>query len=311
MNFVALDFETANASRGSVCSIGIVEYEQGFIKREYYKLVKPRKNYFAPINIRVHGITKGDVENAEEFDVLWESEIRSWLEGKFVVAHNAQFDMGVLRAVLDEYNLSYPMLAYNCTVNIAKKTWQLPRYKLNVVSNHLGFTFSHHHALEDAKASAHILMSAKEELGATDAKDLVDKTGTTNGMMFDGGYEPARINKKKRARKAQPSSYVAATNQFDSSHPFYNAAVVFTGKLKEMKRDEAIQKVVDLGGKLHNTIESNTSFVVVGEQTFEGYKNGKKTTKLERAETLLSQGYPIEIISESDFHQYLTRSSNR
>ncbi len=198
MNFVALDFETANSSRGSVCSIGLVEYENGQLIREYYRLIKPKQNYFAGINISIHGITAEDVANEHEFDVLWHEEIRELVEGKFLVAHNAQFDMSVLRAVLDQYNLPYPMLAYNCTVNISKKTWALPRYKLNVVSDYLGIELDHHHALDDARASAMILLKAAEELRAVDVKDLVTKTGTENGMMFDTGYEPAKLNKRRQ-----------------------------------------------------------------------------------------------------------------
>lgn len=211
MNFVALDFETANSSRDSVCSIGLVEYEQGQLKQEYYRLVKPKRNYFSSFNIGIHGIKEQDVEDASEFGELWEREIRDLIEGKLVVAHNAQFDMSVLRAVLDQYNLPYPMIAYNCTVNISKKTWHLPKYNLNIVSDHLGIPLNHHQALDDARASAQILVKAAEALHATNEKDLIEKTGTTNGMMFDSGYEPARINKKKPAKRPEVQTFSAAT----------------------------------------------------------------------------------------------------
>lgn len=204
MNFVALDFETANSQRGSVCSIGLVEYENGELIREYYRLVKPKQNYFAGINISIHGITEEDVADAPEFDVLWREEIRELVEGKFLIAHNAQFDMSVLRAVLDQYSLPYPMLAYNCTVNLSKKTWTLPRYKLNVVSDYLGIDLDHHHALDDARASALIFLKAAETLNASDVTELVERTGTANGVLFDNGYEPAKLN-KKRAKKKTPA----------------------------------------------------------------------------------------------------------
>lgn len=304
MDFVALDFETANSSRGSVCSIGLVEYEKGKLKKEYYRLVKPKQNYFAGINVSIHGITKDDVADAPEFDVLWESEIRELLEGKFLVAHNAQFDMSVLRAVLDQYNLPYPMLAYNCTVNISKKTWALPRYKLNIVSDYLGIELDHHHALDDARASAEILLKAAEELRATNVKELVDKTNTTNGMMFDTSYEPAKLNKRRQAKK-QAESFVAATSEHDTNHPFYHTSIVFTGKLDRMKREEAIKRIVDLGGKWQRNVEASTNYLIVGNATFRNYKNGVKNSQLERAETLLAQGHSIEVISEADFLKHL------
>ncbi|MBH0229472.1 exonuclease domain-containing protein [Halobacillus yeomjeoni] len=301
MNFVALDFETANSSRGSVCSIGLVEYENGRLKDEYYRLVKPKKNYFAPVNVSIHGITKQDVGDSHEFDVLWEQEIQDRLEGKFLIAHNAQFDMGVLRSVLDLYDLPYPMLAYNCTLNISKKTWTLHRYNLKAVSDHLGIQFDHHHALDDARAAAHIFLHAANHLDASDAKELVDKTGTINGMMYDKGYEPARLNKGKRASKPVAKTFTAATTEFDRSHPYYGASIVFTGKLKSLKREEAIQHVIDVGGRWQNNVESTTNFVVVGPGVYKDYLNGKKTSKLERVEMLLSQGHSIEIVTEEQF----------
>ncbi|MDQ0483627.1 exonuclease domain-containing protein [Guptibacillus hwajinpoensis] len=304
MDFVALDFETANSSRGSVCSIGLVEYEKGKLKREYYRLVKPKQNYFASINVSIHGITKEDVADAPEFDVLWEREIRELLEGKFLVAHNAQFDMSVLRAVLDQYNLPYPMLAYNCSVNISKKTWTLPRYKLNVVSDYLGIELEHHHALDDARASAQILLKAAEKLEANNVKELVEKTNTMNGMMFDTSYEPAKLNNKRRAKK-QSESYVAATSEVITTHLFYQSQVVFTGKLEAMKREEAVQRIVDRGGNCQRNVEASTNYLVVGNATFQNYKIGKTNSQLERTEMLLAEGHAIEIISESDFLKLL------
>lgn len=304
MDFVALDFETANSSRGSVCSIGLVEYEKGELKREYYRLVKPKQNYFASINVSIHGITKEDVADEPEFDVLWEREIRGLIEGKFLVAHNAQFDMSVLRAVLDQYNLPYPMLAYNCSVNISKKTWTLPRYKLNVVSDYLGIELEHHHALDDARASAQILLKAAEELHANNVKELVEKTNTMNGMMFDTSYEPAKLNNKRHAKK-QVESFVAATSEVDTTHLFYNSHVVFTGKLEAMKREEAVQRIVDRGGNWQRYVEASTNYLIVGNATFRDYKLGKRNSQLERTELLLAEGHAIEIISESVFLKHL------
>ncbi|MGI8315254.1 exonuclease domain-containing protein [Halobacillus mangrovi] len=310
MNFVALDFETANSSRGSVCSIGLVEFEQGYKKNEYYRLVKPKRNYFSPMNINIHGITKKDVEDAYEFDELWMKEIKDLIEGKFLIAHNAQFDMGVLRAVLDQYNLPYPMLAYNCTVNISKKTWKLPKYNLKAVTDHLGIQLNHHHALDDARAAGEILMKAGEHLEASNIKDLVNKTGTLNGMMYDKGYEPARLNGKKRSRKPEANSYIAATTEFDRSHPCYGSSFAFTGRLDALKREEAIRQVINAGGHFHHNIDSNTNYVVVGNKAYENYLAGKKSTKLERVETLLSQGHSIEVLPEKDFTKKLKGSSN-
>ncbi|TGB04620.1 exonuclease domain-containing protein [Halobacillus salinus] len=299
MNFIALDFETANNSRGSVCSIGMVEYENGQLKREYYRLVKPKRNYFAPINVQIHGIQREDVEDAYEFHELWESEIKEMVEGKLIIAHNAKFDMAVLRAVLSDYGLPFPMIAYNCTVNISKKTWRLPKYNLKAVSDHLGIKLNHHQALDDARAAALIFIEAARELGASTAKELVDKSQTANGMMYENGYEPARKNAPKRSKKPQGTDMIAAHS--DPEHPFNGASFVLTGRLKGMNRQAAVERIQQKGGHVQTNVEATTNYVILGEKTYHNYRNGSKTVKIEQAENLLAQGHSIELVPEEQF----------
>ncbi|TLS36218.1 3'-5' exonuclease [Pseudalkalibacillus caeni] len=205
MDFIAIDFETANSSRASACSIGLVEYENDEYKDDYYTLIKPIDNYFSSMNTAIHGITAEDVKDAEEFHTLWDKEIRERLEGKLLVAHNASFDMSVLRNVLDAYNLPHPNLTYNCTVNISKKTWtDLENHKLNTIAKHLGIRFDHHHALEDAHVAAQVFMEALNHHASPHLDDLLKKTGITNGMISETGYTPARLSKPKpRAKNAR------------------------------------------------------------------------------------------------------------
>ncbi|RWZ60357.1 hypothetical protein EQV77_03430 [Halobacillus fulvus] len=302
MNFVALDFETANSARDSVCSIGMVEYKDGSLHREYYRLVKPKKNYFAPINVSIHGITREDVRDAYEFHELWEEEIRPFIEGKLIIAHNAKFDMGVLRAVLDQYGLPYPMIAYNCTLNISKKTWSLPRYNLKALSDHLGISLRHHQALDDAKASAQIFIKAGETLQASTEKELVEKSQTTNGMMFESSYEPARLNKRKRAKFSNLMETAASA---DPSQTFYASSVSFSGKLSAMNRQQVAEVVQQNGGTIDSFVKATTNYLVIGNQTYKRYLEGVKTAEIEQAELLLSQGHSIELLTESEFFKLI------
>ena len=198
MNFVSIDFETANSSRSSICSVGIVEYERGEIVNEYYELVKPKDRYFHPINTSIHGITYEDVKHKEEFSALWPA-MKSMLENKLVLAHNAAFDMSCLRYVLDENNVPYPTISYNCTVNIAKAVWPgLPNYKLTNLSQQLGFALNHHNALEDARACGNILIEAVKRSHANDLQSFCDAYSITHGSLFPGGYQTPRARKKVR-----------------------------------------------------------------------------------------------------------------
>ena len=87
MDFVAIDFETANSHRDSVCSLGITVVKDNKIVEKRYWLIKPYPFRFDPINISIHGIREADVINEKEFDEVW-PEIKPYLENKLVIAHN-------------------------------------------------------------------------------------------------------------------------------------------------------------------------------------------------------------------------------
>lgn len=300
MDFIAIDFETANSSRASVCSIGLVEYADGKCTDEYYSLVRPKENFFDGYNSYIHGITAEDVENADEFNSIWNEVIKEKVDGKLLIAHNASFDMSVLRYVLDEYNLPYPTLTYNCTRNIGKKTWQgLLSYDLSTISEHLDIQFTHHHALEDAHAAAKIFVKALEYHSANNLNDILDKINITNGMISDSGYRPARFSKKRG--QFDIKNLVAATSEFDETHPFYGSSFVFTGTLESLVRKDAMQKVVDRGGDCGNSVNQQTNYLVMGVQDFSKFKDGNKSSKLKKAEVLINKGVDLEVLTEDDF----------
>ena len=99
MEFVAIDFETANRNSDSACSIGLVTFKDGKIVDEYYKLIHPKNLYFHPDNIKVHGLTEEMVADEPTLLEIWE-EILPRLQGKQVVAHFAKFDMGDRKSVV-------------------------------------------------------------------------------------------------------------------------------------------------------------------------------------------------------------------
>ena len=66
-SFVALDFETANQYRSSVCSIGLVFVENSKITETFYELIKPCPNYYSPFCTQIHGLSQSDTKNARLF----------------------------------------------------------------------------------------------------------------------------------------------------------------------------------------------------------------------------------------------------
>jgi DNA polymerase III subunit epsilon len=175
MNYVAIDFETANRSRASACSLAAVTVENGQIVNSAYSLIRPPVLRFDYWNTKIHGITVEDVADKPTFAELW-PRIKPHLEHKVVIAHNAAFDIGVLRCMLDEYGLSHPHFRYVCTVAIARRVWtDSENYKLSTLAKRLAIEFEHHNALHDARACAMIALSAQEVIKAGSFQHLTEK----------------------------------------------------------------------------------------------------------------------------------------
>ena len=163
MNFIAIDFETANNNPESACALGIVQIENGINVFQKLFLIKPPKNTeFNPVNIKINHITPDAVKNEPTFDHIW-PEIKSLFETNPVIAHNASFDMNVLTGLFKYYHIPKPNLKYFCTLEIARKTWPgLDSYSLGKLSRHLNIKLDHHNSLSDAQACAQIMLQALE-----------------------------------------------------------------------------------------------------------------------------------------------------
>lgn len=178
LNFVAIDFETANKYANSVCSLAVVTVENGQITKRGYSLIKPPFMQFDEECIAIHEILPKDVMDKPTFDKLWPAIYENHLKGKLVIAHNAKFDIGVLRATLDHYNIEWPELDYTCTVKISKRVWpDLQNHKLNTLAAYLGYEFKHHYALDDAEICAQVAIAAAKKRGVQSMDQLLANIG--------------------------------------------------------------------------------------------------------------------------------------
>lgn len=164
MNFVAIDFETANGKRDSACAVGIVTVKDGVVVDEYYTLIKPPRNDYHWGCIKVHGIKPEDTQNSKTFVELY-PEFESRLKGQVCVAHNAPFDRGVLKSCMDSALLDYDSLGihdkWQCTVQIYRKKGYKP-CTLSACCEALDIELIHHQALSDAQACAQLYLRRDE-----------------------------------------------------------------------------------------------------------------------------------------------------
>lgn len=104
-SFTAIDFETAQGSRTSICQVGLVRVENGIITKEINLLVQPPDNYYWSRFTAIHGISGKDTLNAPTFDQIW-CQIVAYIENQNVVVHNGfGFDFPVLSKTLEYYGL--------------------------------------------------------------------------------------------------------------------------------------------------------------------------------------------------------------
>ncbi|SEN97060.1 DNA polymerase-3 subunit epsilon [Paenibacillus sophorae] len=224
MDFVAIDFETANAGRASACALGLVEVKGGSIVSEQAWLINPEQR-FDRRNIAIHGITPEMVAGQPTFRELWPA-IELLIHGKNIVAHNASFDMSVLRYGLDQCSLPYPSFQYWCTYLLAKKMQpDLGSYRLNILAEYFGIPLRHHDALEDARTAAVILVKLAERAGHSGLLTLAEDLGCRIGTLHAGGYTPFSIPARKPTRsKAKASGNKSSAVSAESAAALLQAA---------------------------------------------------------------------------------------
>ncbi len=159
-DFAAIDFETANECPSSVCSVGVVVVRGGCITDTFYSLIHPEPEYYKWFCQRVHGLSEADTDDAPVFPFVWE-KVAPLIEGLPLVAHNARFDEGCLKAAFRVYQMDYPDYRFYDTLAASRRHfgWRLENHQLQTVAAACGYDLTnHHHALADAEACAHIAM---------------------------------------------------------------------------------------------------------------------------------------------------------
>ncbi|MFD1418044.1 3'-5' exonuclease [Companilactobacillus keshanensis] len=177
MNFVAMDFETANGHRTSACSLALVLVRNSQIVDSFYTLINPQEN-FSPRNIQIHHIRPQDVQDAPTFDKVWPHIQPLFDTSHLVAAHNASFDNSVLKNTLTNYGIFPPKYLTIDTVKTSRKFYpDMPNHKLDTVSRNLRIDLEHHHnALDDSIACAKILLKTEQEFGTEQIKRMAKLT---------------------------------------------------------------------------------------------------------------------------------------
>lgn len=302
MHYFVIDFETANSSRTSVCALGIVEVYNGNLLNKWDYLINPEED-FDGFNIYIHGISPDMVEDKPTFPEIW-ADVKQILANQIVIAHNASFDMSVLRHVLDKYQIEYPTFKYSCTRILSKKTWpNLVNYKLDTIANLLKIDFIHHQACEDAIATSKVFEKILEVNSIDNFEELHTNLKVKNGELFPNSYKACEVKSSSYSIKQyiKPKDIIPESDNFDINHVLYNKGIAFTGTLTSMPRKDAAQHAVNKGAFYCNSVTKKTNYLVIGIQDYTKFADGEKSSKLKKAEELINKGQDLEIIDENEF----------
>lgn len=289
-SIAVLDFETANHQPNSACQLGIAIVESWKIVRQKKWLIRPRRLYFSPRCVAVHGITPSDVLTAPTWEEMW-SEVLDWIDGTVVIAHNAGFDANVLLSTCMLYGLALPPLDLQCTRLISKRSWpSLRSHSLASMAEHFSLEFQHHDALEDAKVAAQLLIWAAEKHQAENLEQLEDQLGLIRGRIWSdrvrnprtvrrsriesvaeplGRYEAKRFRKdgipleSDSLRKSRRIADEILMHAKDKS-PIAGKCIVLVGTLLGLDRADSEAFLSQLGAQVQSEINLQTHYVLQG-----------------------------------------------
>lgn len=192
IDFTAIDFETANASKSSACSVGMTRIRNGEIdaRTSFYIKYPEHLGPFGEYNTKIHGITAADIADASDWNSAMQ-EIMAFAGSDIMIAHNAKFEASVIRSSCETSNIAHPNMDFYCTVTLSTQLFpEAPNHKLNTMAEYPGLgDFQHHDAGDDSLISALICIKAAEKLGAD----------SMESMMKRMGYNPNRIGEGRPA----------------------------------------------------------------------------------------------------------------
>lgn len=303
VDFIAIDTETANSSRSSLCSVGVALVAGGQVVAEAEQTINPdcEFNFF---NTRVNGLDAESVAGSPTLPVIWD-QLTGICADHDLVFHNAAFDVGVLRASAARHSLPGFTGSVSCSMRLARRVWPtLPGYGLAVLGPQLGLSFDHHRAGSDARACAEVVLALLKSEGVGSLRDLHIGLETTPGALGENSFTGMAVltdGSGLRNRVADPGA--------DPDAPLHDLTVCFTGTLVAMIRRDAADLVCASGGAYVQNMSAKVDILVVGDGDYIAFADGHQTGKLLKAAKLRAEGLGPEIMREADFFRLTSAMS--
>ena len=156
--FVAFDIETTglNAQSDRMTEIGAIRFSGDRILETFNTFVDPQR-HIPPDITKLTGIRDSDVQGAPlEKEAL--EQFMAFVGDRPIIAHNAHFDVGFMTACARRHAIRFSPVFLDTLALSQALCPELKRFKLDIVSNHLGLpAFNHHRASDDAMVVARMM----------------------------------------------------------------------------------------------------------------------------------------------------------
>jgi len=230
-NFAVVDLETTGLypnGADRVIEVAVINMDsRGKILNEYCTLINPKRDVSMT---QIHGISARDVKNAPIFSEI-AGDLLSLLAGAVFVAHNVNFDIRFIHSEFKRIGCYLPDFPHLCTMQLAHKAdSNIPSRRLGELCKYFNIELSQaHSALEDAKATAKLLITCLSRL-STDSKQSFSNIGIAGQPITRNQWPTLPITKITYTRSQASQEYY--------SQPSYIAQLVF--KLPAMTCSEPV-----------------------------------------------------------------------
>lgn len=298
--YCVIDIETTGLSTNfdEIIELAAIRISDGQIIDTFQSLVKPTYEIDEFIE-QLTGITNSMLSSAPSIeDVL--PNFLDFLGDDILVGHNINFDINFI------YDYTFEQLNYAFsndfvdTLRLSRKLFpNLPHHRLQDLTAylHIKNPQAAHRALSDCYSTFAVFKSLKE--------NSVLRYGSVDDFL-------KTISSKKiyNYHNVKVSELKPIKTEFDETHPLFGKLCVFTGELK-FSRKQAMQTVLDCGGKIGDNLTKDTNFLIVGNfENSLNIKKGQKSGKMKKAEAYRLKGCDIQILDENTFYDMITDFSD-
>ena len=280
-DFVVIDTETTGLDRNwdKIIEIALIKVKDGVVENELSMLINPEMN-ISPSASAVNGIFDKDVQKCPVIGSVID-QIMTFIGDNWLLGHNTNFDVGFLAKALEESG-SIHDFEYVDTISMCKDVFpKLPNYKLETVMKHVGISEpQEHRALDDARRTLEVFVACKAE----------------KIRQYDQEAKE-RKEAKKKAEQERKEKF--------GNYPLFNIGFAFTGEFS-ISRSEMIQLAESVGAVYKSSVSKNSKYLVKGDTS--EYDVGPITSKMEKAQELISKGIEISIINEHEFFDLIEKN---